>query len=564
MEIALELKDLKYKYPNSDSWVLDGVNLKIKENSLVVLVGSTGCGKSTLIRTIRGLQKEQGGELAGSILLNRKEIINVPAFSLGSEIAIVFQNPAYQLHQPRVIDEIMSSPMYQNLPWRECIKRAENSIKLLSLQSLLDKNPTNLSVGEQQKVALAASLSMKANLLLMDEPYSYLDINTRDEFSKIITKLKNIGMTIILATHDLDAISDIVDEVILLEKGKIKIRGLSEKVLYSEDLLEAIGCPFIIDLGRKLYKKKLVKNKPIIWDDLSSQLGDSKEIINKNHPNFGKTKTGSPIVEISHISYNYPNGNKGIEDISLNIQKGEIFGIVGTNGSGKSTLAKLILGLLKPSNGTIKILGDDISTISRIAKTVGYITQNPSTMLFESTVEKECSFGPEAIGKENVSGIVYTVLKKMGLMNYLERDPHSLSGGEQRLLSIADILVNDPEIIIMDEPEFGLDSLRFGIILNIIKDLNSSGKTIIMITHDLLTATFICDRILLMKKSNSISVTGTKQLIFNQNLLEQGGLKSHPMFSVLEYFNDQLPDLTVNKQILIDTIVSYWPRRAKL
>ena len=454
--------------------------------------------------------------------------------------------------------------MYQNLPWRECIKRAENSIKLLSLQSLLDKNPTNLSVGEQQKVALAASLSMKANLLLMDEPYSYLDINTRDEFTKIIKKLKNIGMTIILATHDLDTISGIVDEVILLENGKIKIRGLSEKVLYSEDLSESIGCPFIIDLGRKLYKKKLVKNKPIIWDDLSSQLGDSNKIINKNHPNYGKTKMGSPIVEISHISYNYPNGNKGIEDISLNIQKGEIFGIVGTNGSGKSTLAKLILGLLKPSSGAIKILGNDISKISRIAKTVGYITQNPSTMLFESTVEKECSFGPEAIGKENVSGIVYAVLKKMGLMNYLERDPHSLSGGEQRLLSIADILVNDPEIIIMDEPEFGLDSLRFGVILNIIKDLNSSGKTIIMITHDLLTATFICDRILLMKKSNSISVTGTKQLIFNQNLLEQGGLKLHPMFSVLEYFNDQLPDLTVNKQILIDTIVSYWPRRAKL
>ena len=186
----IDIKNLSYKYPDEKDFVLENINLKIKKNSFTCLIGPSGCGKTTLLMLIRGFFQEYGGKISGNIVVKGKDVIKTEFNKLGKDIGIIFQDPQVQLHQLRVIDEVASAPMYQGLPYDECQKRAKELIDKILDPSFYNKSPTELSSGQQQKVALAATLAMDCEVLLLDEPFSFLDTGAFREVLDIILDLK--------------------------------------------------------------------------------------------------------------------------------------------------------------------------------------------------------------------------------------------------------------------------------------------------------------------------------------------------------------------------------------
>lgn len=539
---VLEFKNVSYKYPGSEDWVLKDVNLRIPQNSFYVLAGPTGCGKTTFLTLARGFHKEYGGQFRGDIYVLGENIKDFEISELGTKIGIIFQDPACQIHQLRVVDEIRSGPMYQGLRWEECIERAKKAMTKILGKEFSRRTPTEISAGEQQKVALAALIAMQCDILLLDEPFSFIDIKSSQTILRILLELKSEGKTIILATHNLEQVARYADGIALLSAGKIVLECSTKDVLYSEKLEDILPPPLSVRVAKILMSKGILNEKIVDWQELVEKVHPSLKSLRKS---ASKNEPKGISLEVNNISYIYPNENIGVKNASLEVYKGEILGLVGANGSGKTTLAKLILRLLKSSKGSIRFLGEEITRLktSDIAKRIGYIAQNPNEMLFESTVFKECGFGPFSLGLKNPEEKIKSTLSKLGLLKYADKHPDSLSGGEKRLLTIGDILVNEPQVLILDEPEFGLDSKAWRSIAKIITDLKNEGKTIILITHNLEITLFLCDRIALMKQGEVIKIGKPMEIYSDTELLEAAGLTNLPVFKAFSSVINEYGDL---------------------
>lgn len=256
-ETVLELKNISYKYPGSDNWALKELNFSIARGSFSILAGPTGSGKSTILLLARGFAKEYSGDFEGQIFVHGQDIKERTISELGSKIGIVFQNPALQLHQLRVIDEVMSAPMYQGLPYKECLNRARSLTDKILGPSFDERSPNDLSSGQQQKVALAAALSMKADILLLDEPFSFLDNRASQELLWILLGLKEKGKTIILATHSLEGLIRYSDQIVLIDKGRKILEGSPREVLYDPRFEKVLTPPLSVLVGKRLNKKVL-------------------------------------------------------------------------------------------------------------------------------------------------------------------------------------------------------------------------------------------------------------------------------------------------------------------
>jgi len=535
--IAIKLEKVSYKYPGTDNWALRDINLEIPWRSFSIIIGPSGSGKSTLLLLTRGFAKEYGGNLEGKIFIDGEDITKKSIAELGSKIGLIFQNPALQLHQLKVVDEVMSAPMYQGLPYEECQKRAKNLINKILGKQFYYRSPGELSSGEQQKTALAATLSMRAEILLLDEPLSFLDSKADQEILQIILELHREGKTIIIATHDIEEFARHATRMALLNRGKMIMEGKPGEVLYSQEIEKVLTAPLSIKTAKALIEKKKLNEKTLSWQDLLN-----KSVFRTTGKRKIKRRPEEKILLLGNVSYLYPETKRGVRDINLEVFKNEILGIVGANGSGKTTLAKLILGLLKPKKGKIELRGKDIAklSISDRAKNIGYVTQDPMDMFFEVNIWDEVAAGPKFLKLFSPKERAEKVLKELNLWQYKEKHPDSLSGGEKSLLGMADILVNNPEILLLDEPEFGLDPKTWRKIAARIKDLQKAGKTAIVITQDLEIALFLCDRIVLMKDGEILKIGSPKEVFTDFNLLKCANLIPLPMFNFLNYVSDEV------------------------
>lgn len=537
LDISVCLEKVSYRFAGNGSFSLHDIDFSLEKGSFTLLVGPSGSGKSTLLKILRGLHHELGGNFSGRILVDGCDITNQSAALLSTKVAIVFQNPSYQLHLPRVVDEVVSAPMYQGLPWDECINRAAQAIDSILDGFPLLANTAELSLGQQQKVALAASISMQSEILLFDEPFSYLDGKATNEMVRLLTQLHNKGKTIVVATHDLGPVVSLANQALLMENGRLTGPVPLEMLMLNDTLFETLGRHPILAISRHVHRRRGGPPRMLDWDEIAS-MTSAQAALSTTQPivpeDDHKINSKLPAVEFLGVSYLYPNGNVGVTDLNLRIDQGEILGIVGHNGSGKSTLAKLILRTIRPTRGVIRINGQDIKRTKQIAKVVGYVTQNPSDMLFETNVLAECSFGPTNLDFPNPTEVALQALRELGIDEHVDRDPRSLSGGQQRLLSLADVLATKPGILILDEPEFGLDHHAFDLVCTIVQRLKAASKTIIFISHNLESAFFNSDRIAIMQGGQIHYVGQAANLMKRRQVIEDAGLVFPPFF---EYTN---------------------------
>ncbi|MDU9375932.1 Vitamin B12 import ATP-binding protein BtuD [Methanocorpusculaceae archaeon Sp1] len=447
------LDHVGFTYQASDVPSLRDISLSFAKGEFVVVTGPSGAGKTTFARAVSGvLIHAYGGDLTGSIAIAGKyadEYEDVTALS--KEVGMVFDDADAQLIFTTVEEEILTALETRGLSADEVAQKLDEIYKVTCTGHLKDRAPHALSGGQKQRVAMAAALSRETPILVLDEATSELDKNARRQVYTLLRSLTDRGHIVVLVEHMTDETLDFATRMIRLDAGKIVYDG-----------------------------------KPAAE--------------NLSFAKIPKTPAGTEIVLAAESLTHRFGDVLALDNVSLTFAKGEIVAVLGENGSGKTTLVKHLNGLLRPDAGRVLLNGSDIieKSVSEIAKTVGLVFQNPDTMLFENTCEKEILFGLKNIGNPDPAAAL-SALATVGLAGKAQVNPRHLSRGERQRLALACVLAMNQQIVIMDEPTTGLDMQESYEIMQVLTGMRNNGKTILMVTHNPSLAEMFADRIVEME-----------------------------------------------------------------
>lgn len=497
---AAILKDVYFSYDSGKTWILNGINLKIKYGERVVIVGLNGSGKSTLSKILSGLIAPDSGfvQLCGNKVFDLDHADSNAYKIARKSIGTLFQNPEDQIITTISEDDIAFG--LENL----CVKQSNmNEMILNALESVHMENhryddPSDMSGGQQQKIALASTIVTKPKLLIFDEPTSMLDYKSLQYVNSLFDDLQKRGFTIVHITHKFDECVN-ADRILLVNKGKIRDISSNELKEYYKNAIDneyAKKC-------ENQHNKEKCEEKEKDKDKEKVQHDEKNQDLLQN-----QTNDETFAIEVSNLNVSYSKLAKHvINNYSLKVKHGEIVAITGENGSGKSTLAKTICGLLKYDSGSVLIQGiplnakENKTNTKKLRQTIGYVMQCPEQQLFAQTVFEDVSYGPKNFGLEGekLNTKVNETLKMLHIEHLAQFSPFELSGGQQRLVAIAGVLAYNPKILVLDEPSAGLDFESSMRLRKILEDLHKKGITIVLITHDMNEAKDLKTRIITIK-----------------------------------------------------------------
>ncbi|MDJ0659210.1 MAG: energy-coupling factor transporter ATPase [Crocosphaera sp.] len=561
MKIIASLDNVSYYYPNSKEPVLRDISLQVYEGEFLGIIGATGAGKTTLCLTLNGIVPQfYGGRFFGYVNVAGFDTLKHPVSHLAGYVGAVFEDPETQLISTSVENEIAFALENLCVDREEIIARIPPVLEAVRLEGTENKHPQELSGGQKQRLAIAAALALQPRLLILDEPTSQLDpIGTMEVFSTVKELNKELGVTIVMVSHAAEEMAEYSDRLILLSEGEVIATGKPHEIYSEIDLLERhdLRSPQVAKTFYNLKQKGLSISKiPVTLEEGINSL-QQLENVARISPKFEfKTipyrEDKSPLLSTHNLNHTYEDGTEALKGISLNIYEGEYSLIIGQNGAGKSTLVKHFLNLLQPTQGTVKIRNKDtkILTVSDLAKSIGYVAQNPDNQIFSMTVEEEVAFALNNVGydKKTIEEKVNQTLEEMELLQHKKDHPLSLPKGDRARIIIAAILAMEPDIIIFDEPTTGQDYKGSRAILEVSRQLHQMGKTIIVITHHLYLMPDYAERVIIMGKGTVLLDAPIREAYHQTDLLESTYLT--PPQSVLlsqtlsQLTNDTYPLLT--------------------
>ena len=528
---AVSLQKVRFSYDGGKTWILDGIDLEIAYGQRIAIIGKNGSGKSTLAKIIAGLSSPDSGivTLCGIKVFEANNVDSKAYQKARESIGALFQSPEDQIVTTVVEDDVAFG--LENLcASKEFMKKnISNALRAVNMENHRFSDPSNMSGGQQQSVAIASSIATKSKLLVLDEPTSMLDSCAKTDVNKLFDKLQTRGTTIVQVTHKISECKN-ADRILMLENGKLRDVSLLElEEFYAEKSPAVIG------------SKSMTEN-------VEKSNAENSNAESKNKRDSNKTNKNAAI-EISNLSVSYANSqNPIIRDYSLSVKAGEIVAIMGKNGCGKSTLAKAICALIKYDSGSICVNGIKISEktsksqMREIRKNIGYVMQLPEQQLFAQTVFEDVAYGPKNFGLEGceLRSRVLSALKSLHIEHLAQKSPFELSGGQQRLAAIAGILACNPKILVLDEPTAGLDFEYAKIVLKILSDLHNKGVTIIVITHDFSEAKSLGARIVTPDSREKKQVQEQAQDEKLENTSENGSENKNKNKSLLSLFNTRI------------------------
>ncbi len=508
--MAIEVRDLTFKYMNKDKPALNRVSFHVKDGETILIVGRSGCGKSTLIKAINGLiPNRYEGKYEGEVKVMRMTVKGASLSRLSRLVGTVMQEVGKQLVLPNVEDDVAFGPCNLCIPKEEVRDRVEAALKHVNALHLRERDVNELSGGEKQRIAIAGVLAMDPPIILMDEPLANLDSEGVSLVQDHIRKMKDEGKTVVIAEHRTEEILDVgVDRILVMDEGRILRELESEEEL--KDFADVIKVP------ARLFFTKPRK----MGYEVRQSIG---------------TENLAVAVRFENVSFSY-DGKPALQGINLEIREGERIALLGNNGAGKSTLAKLMLGILKPTRGRVLVYGMDTreKEVYEIAPYVGLVFQDPFNMLFAKSVEEELSYGPKnlGVGKEEIMSRIEEVSAKCGIDHLLEYSPFAASHGEKKRICVGSVLTMRPKILILDEPTAGQDYASYTSFMDFIVRLVGTIRTIVVITHDTDLAVEYTDRTIILSNGRVIADGPTRKVIACRKYLEMGKIRETSLVKV--------------------------------
>jgi energy-coupling factor transporter ATP-binding protein EcfA2 len=544
---AVTVDDVTFTYHGAAKPALRHVSFAQSAGEMIGVMGASGAGKSTLAKCLNRIVPEfEDGEFRGAILIGGEPLAHLRVCDVAPKVGMVFQDFESQLFSTNVAHEVAFAMEQVGMDRADMNRRIAPALEAVGLSGFEHRDPTSLSGGEKQRLAIASVLALRPRLIVLDEPTTDLDPEGRAEVFELIRKLRAQGLSLIVIEHESEELRG-ADRIIVLREGEIVANDSPRAVFARTGLLEECGVrpP---GLGRALKLLGIEAQAESVeqahgaiveaYPRLATRVGGSDDSVdsvhadhekaNADHPTTDIPPTSAALVEVENVSFSY-SGPRVLDSIDLRVEAGDFLAIVGQNGSGKTTLAKQIVGLLQPAAGRVTLSGKDRAQMrpAETAREVAYVFQNPDHQIFAATVEEEVAFGPRNFGlaDEEIKRRCEEVLVAVGLQNERQSDPFLLSKGERQRLAVASVLVLRPRMLILDEPTTGLDHREQLRMMALVRDLNRSGIAIVIITHTPWLVAEYARRVVLMRKGAKIFDGGVREFFMNDELLRSSSFR---------------------------------------
>lgn len=558
---VIEFKDFSFQYRVQAKPTLNNINLTIYEGEKVLIVGPSGSGKSTISNCINGLVPFlYEGDISGSLKINGKETRDMSIAEISNSVGTVLQDPDSQFIGLTVAEDIAFKLENNCVDVDRMKEKVKTVSRIVGIDTHLDSSPQRLSGGQKQRVSLAGVMVDEVNILLFDEPLASLDPATGKNAIDLIDKIKkDSNKTIVIIEHRLeDVLYRNVDRVIVVNNGEI-VKDTTPGELLATEILKECGIrePLYITAlkyaGCKLDKDMNLEN----IDEINlHSLSEALESWADGVVNEEVKESIEPLLELKNVNFEYSKNKKVLKDISFKINKGEMVSIVGRNGAGKSTISRLICGFYHPTSGEILFEGNNLknSTIKERAEKIGLVMQNPNQMISKTMIFDEVALGLQIRGitEDETKRRVYEALKICGLYEFRNWPISALSFGQKKRVTIASILVLNPELIILDEPTAGQDFKHYTEIMEFLKELNKKGVTIVMITHDMHLMLEYTDRSIVLSDGEKIAEDKAFRILTDDEVIEKANLKETSLYQLALKANLADPRDFVNKFIDYD------------
>jgi energy-coupling factor transport system ATP-binding protein len=548
---------------------LEDVSFSVEAGDFVLILGASGSGKSTLALNLVGIYPDYfGGYNQGRILVNHPEkgLVNRRELDRGQRFRVVnmlFQNPEDQIVTLTVEEELAFALENYLVPPSEIPARIDRGLDLVGLSGFKDRSTMKLSGGEKQRVALGAMLAMEPRVLILDEPTSNLDpVGTREVLEAVQDVRNRADITLMIVEHEVDEVFHQVDKLLCVEGKKVEgpfsprefidARGLHVRDQLglwipqaSEVALElrgrAVDTGPVALTGPELVSSVKSRMHPAHAAGVPSPNAQPPAAVTEGGGHSGDTSRGVPgeaVIEARDITFSYPTRPDVLKNLSLDVRRNELLAVVGQNGSGKSTLAALMNGILKPTSGKMFVHGKPTTDykFADLARRVAYIFQVPEKQFVRNSVSEEMAHGLRALGipEDEVEVRVNTALESVALEERKDASPYLLSHGQKRRLSVACMVVSEPEVVILDEPTFGQDWLQAKRLMDYLRELADKGAAVAFITHDMRLVAEYADRCVAMAGGRIILDGSPMELFSSADVLQRANLKPPPVFGFSE------------------------------
>jgi energy-coupling factor transporter ATP-binding protein EcfA2 len=547
--LSIAVRDFSFSYEGSGAWQLSNVSLEVAPGERLAIMGATGAGKSTLAMALNGLvPHHHEGQVMGDVIVDGLSTTAHEVVDIVRRVGLVMQDPETQITGQTALDDAAVGPANFGLPRDEVIARATSALDLVGMAELRDRDTNRMSGGQKQRLVIAGVIAMDSDIVVLDEPTSELDPHGTAEVFELVRRMSTDSKkTIVLVEHEPELIAEWAHRLVVLDGGRVIFDGHPADFLSDTDLLAQAGLrpPHVVDAARALSSAGLLdaathERLPITlaeaierlprWEATSASESNGDEAA-------GQVESKNEVViEARELSHVYPGGVAALQDVSVTITSGEFVAILGRNGAGKTTFARHLNGLLRPTSGELAVCGESTAEkhVSELATRVGYVFQNPDHQIFANSVRDEVAYGLGNLGwdADRIRHRVDSVLEQVGMSELADRHPFNLGKGQRQRLAVASVLALEPRVLVIDEPTTGQDWLGASAMMSLVRELNESGHTILMITHDMALVAEHARRALVFAHGSLIADAHPRDLFSQPDILQRGTLIA-PQISTL-------------------------------
>lgn len=536
MEKLIEFKDFSFQYKAQQEPTLRDINLSIYKGEKVLIVGPSGSGKSTLGQCLNGIIPNiYQGSHSGQLLIDGQEAFDLSIYEKSLLVSTVLQDTDGQFIGLSVAEDLAFA-LENDMESQELMQqKVADWSNRLELNQLLNHRPQDLSGGQKQRVSLAGVLIDESPILLFDEPLANLDPKSGQDTIDLIDRLhQQEGATTIIIEHRLeDVLYRQVDRIVLINEGQILFNGQPDQLLQTKLLVEnGIREPLYLATLRAMGYSLEQANSLSSLSGLDLTGLQSVDLLLDREEVLAKPS----LLEVKNLNFSYPQ-KQALKDIHFTLYKGERLAIVGKNGAGKSTLAKALCGFLDVE-GDFIWQGQSIKydSVKERAERIGYVLQNPNQMISQTMIFDEVALGlrMRGVGQEEIEKRVHKALEVCGLYSFRKWPISALSYGQKKRVTIASILVLEPEIILLDEPTAGQDERHYREMMDFLDELNRQGHTIVMITHDMQLMLDYSDRALVVVDGQIIADQSPAEILSDAAIIDKANLKETSIFHLAQ------------------------------